>query len=175
MPLYCLHKLDDQAPGFGSNAYNFRIILDVYLIAILKSRPHGNFAPPILSVYLNCQLLWELSSPSVKSISSFSLLGTSSLSHHPLSFYLFPFFILPRIWYSLGFRAWNILHSILFYLFICLFCLFAISWAAPAAHGGSQARGWIGAVAPGLCLSHTNSGSEPHLQPTAQLAAKPDP
>ena len=28
-----------------------------------------------------------------------------------------------------------------FYLFIYLFCLFAISWATPAACGGSQARG----------------------------------
>ena len=34
------------------------------------------------------------------------------------------------------------------YLFI--FCLFAISRAAPAAYGGSQARGLIGAVAAGL-------------------------
>ena len=31
-----------------------------------------------------------------------------------------------------------------------LFCLFAISWATPAAYGGSQARGLIGAVATGL-------------------------
>ena len=30
------------------------------------------------------------------------------------------------------------------------FSLFAISWAAPAAYGGSQARGRIGAVATGL-------------------------
>ena len=33
------------------------------------------------------------------------------------------------------------------YLFIHLFCLFAISWAAAMAYGGSQARGLIGAVA----------------------------
>ena len=36
------------------------------------------------------------------------------------------------------------------YLFIYLFiyfCFFAISWAIPAAYGGSQARGLIGAVA----------------------------
>ena len=37
-------------------------------------------------------------------------------------------------------------YFILFYLFI-YFCLFAISWPAPAAYGGSQARGPIGAVA----------------------------
>ena len=61
------------------------------------------------------------------------------------------------------------------------FCLFvvvvvvvvAISWAAPAAYGGSQARGLIGAVAAGL--HHSNAGSEPRLQPTPQLTATPDP
>ena len=54
----------------------------------------------------------------------------------------------------------------------------AISWAAPAAYGGSQARGRIGAVATGLRQSHSNAGSEPHLQPTPipqlQLTATPD-
>ena len=49
-----------------------------------------------------------------------------------------------------------------------------ISWAAPAAYGGSQARGRIGAVAAGLCQSHSNEGSEPHLQPTPQLTATLD-
>ena len=38
------------------------------------------------------------------------------------------------------------------------FCLFAISWAAPAAYGGSQARGRIGAAAAGLRQSHSNAG-----------------
>ena len=51
----------------------------------------------------------------------------------------------------------------------------AISWAAPAAYGGSQARGPIGAVAAGLHHSHSNAESEPHLQPTPQLMATPDP
>ena len=50
----------------------------------------------------------------------------------------------------------------------------AISWAAPAAYGGSQARGPIGAVATGLRQSHSNAGSEPSLQPTPQLTATPD-
>ena len=49
-----------------------------------------------------------------------------------------------------------------------------ISWAAPAAYGGSQARGRIGAVATGLRQSHSNAGSEPRLQPTPQLTATPD-
>ena len=51
----------------------------------------------------------------------------------------------------------------------------AISWAAPAAYGGSQARGRIGAVATGLRQSHSNVGSEPRLQPTPQLTATLDP
>ena len=55
-----------------------------------------------------------------------------------------------------------------------LFGLFALSWAAPEAYGGSQARGRIGAVAPGLRQSHSNAGSEPHLRPTPQLTATPD-
>ena len=68
-----------------------------------------------------------------------------------------------------------------FCLFVCfVFCLFAISWAASAAYGGSQARGRIGAVATGLRQSHSNqshsnAGSEPRLQPTPQLTAMPDP
>ena len=59
--------------------------------------------------------------------------------------------------------------------FIYLFCLFAISWAALAAYGGSQARGRIGAIAAGLRQSHSNVGSEPRLQPTPQLTAMSDP
>ena len=57
----------------------------------------------------------------------------------------------------------------IFILFF-VFCLFR---AAPVAYGGSQARGWIGAVATSLC--HSNTGSEPHLQPTPQLMVVPDP
>ena len=66
----------------------------------------------------------------------------------------------------------EVLSIVLFFFF---FCLFAISWAAPAAYGGSQARGPIEAVAIGLCQSHSNAGSEPHLRPTPQLMATPDP
>ena len=43
----------------------------------------------------------------------------------------------------------------------------------PVAHGASQTRGLIGALATGLHHSHT--GSEPCLQPTAQLTAMLDP
>ena len=55
------------------------------------------------------------------------------------------------------------------------FNLFAISWAAPAAYGGSQARGLIGAIDASLCRCHSNVGSELRLQLTPQLMATPDP
>ena len=45
----------------------------------------------------------------------------------------------------------------------------------PAAYGGSQTRGLIGAVATGLLHSHSNAGSEPPLRPIPQLMATLDP
>ena len=66
--------------------------------------------------------------------------------------------------------------------FICLyntegFCLFifCLFWAAPKAHGSSQASGRIKAVAAGLHHSHSHSRSEPSLQLTPPLTATPDP
>ena len=41
----------------------------------------------------------------------------------------------------------------------------------PLANGCSWARGWIRAAAAGLHHSHSNTRSEPHLQPALQLAA----
>uniref|UniRef100_A0A8C3YL35 EF-hand domain-containing protein n=1 Tax=Catagonus wagneri TaxID=51154 RepID=A0A8C3YL35_9CETA len=58
---------------------------------------------------------------------------------------------------------------------LCLFFFFALSRTAPAAFGGSQARGLTGAVAADLHHSNSNAGSEPRLQPTPQLKAMPDP
>ena len=55
------------------------------------------------------------------------------------------------------------------------FVFFAFSRAAPVAYGGSQARGLIGAVAAGLCQSHSNARSKPRLQPTPQFTATSDP
>ena len=52
---------------------------------------------------------------------------------------------------------------------------FSPSRAAPAAYGDSQARSLIRAVAASLHHSHSNMGSEPHLQPTPQFTATPDP
>ena len=59
--------------------------------------------------------------------------------------------------------------------FFFFFWLFAVSRAAPVAYGWFQARGLIGAVAAGLCQSHSNEGSEPPLKPTPQLTATLDP
>ena len=47
--------------------------------------------------------------------------------------------------------------------------------ATPVAHGGSQARDLIKAVAASLCHSHSNPGSKPRQQSTPQLTAMPDP
>ena len=60
-------------------------------------------------------------------------------------------------------------------IFFFFFCLFAISRAAPVAHGGSQARGLMGAVTAGLHQSHSKAGSEPCLRPVPRLTATPDP
>ena len=57
-------------------------------------------------------------------------------------------------------------------LFFCFrFLAFWLFRATLVAHGGSQARGWMRATAAGLCHSHSNLGSKPHLQPTPQLTA----
>ena len=61
------------------------------------------------------------------------------------------------------------LHYCFFFFFLCLFR------AAPVAYGGSQVRGQIRATAAGLYHSHSNPRSEPHLGPTPQLMATPDP
>ena len=60
------------------------------------------------------------------------------------------------------------LHSFLF-LFLSFFR------AKTMAYESSQAQGPIRAVASGLHHSHSNTRSEPHLQPTPQLTATPDP
>ena len=53
-----------------------------------------------------------------------------------------------------------------FFFFGLFFLMVAL-----AAYGGSQARGLIGAVAAGLCHSHSNVRSEPCMGPTPQLTA----
>ena len=66
---------------------------------------------------------------------------------------------------------WIFNHFILNFFFV--FSVF--SRAASAAHGGSQAKGPIGAIAAGLGQSHSNTRSEPSLQPKSQLTATWDP
>ena len=62
-----------------------------------------------------------------------------------------------------------------FFLGFFFFFFFVFSRATPVVYGDSQARGLMGAVAAGLCHSHSNAGSEPRLQPTPQLMAMLDP
>ena len=52
--------------------------------------------------------------------------------------------------------------------FVC-FGVFGGAGGTLAAYGSSQAMGRIKAIAAGLCHSHSNAGSEPHLQPILQL------
>ena len=63
-------------------------------------------------------------------------------------------------------KSSNFYHMIKLYItlvfFFFFFCLFSFSRAAPPAYGGSQARGPIGAVAPGLNQGHSNPGSKQH-------------
>ena len=58
---------------------------------------------------------------------------------------------------------------------VCVCVCVYLFRAAPAAYGGSQARSLIGTIAAVLYHSHSNTGSEPSLQPTPQLTAVPDP
>jgi len=50
-----------------------------------------------------------------------------------------------------------------FFIFLFIFVFLPFLGPLPAAYGGSQARGLIGAVATGLRHSHSNARSEPHL------------
>ena len=70
------------------------------------------------------------------------------------------------------FYAYIVFHSIENTLTFTVF--FLLCNVTSVAHGGSQARGGIGAVATGLCHSHSNIRSEPHLQPIPQLMATLD-
>ena len=62
-----------------------------------------------------------------------------------------------------------------FHSYCILSFFFFLLFRAILAYGGSQARGQNRATAAGLYHSHSNTRSEPHLRPTAQLMATPDP
>ena len=76
--------------------------------------------------------------------------------------------------FSQEYSLFKVSSFFFFFVFVVVVVVVAISWAAPATYGDSQARGRIGAVATGLRQSHSNAGSEPRLQPTPQLTATPD-
>ena len=63
----------------------------------------------------------------------------------------------------------SIRHIDFFFFFFLLFR------AACVAYGSSQDGGQVGAVAAGLCHSHSNARSELHLQSALQLTETPDP
>ena len=69
--------------------------------------------------------------------------------------------------------------SVLFcfsFFFFKIFIYFKIYFrVTPAAYGSSQARGGIRAAAAGLNHNYSNTRSEPHLRPTPQHTAMPDP
>ena len=73
--------------------------------------------------------------------------------------------------------AWSSLWSFsgLWWLEEAFLCFVIYFGAIPMANASSQARSRIRAVAGGLHYSHRNTGSEPHLRPTLQLTATPDP
>ena len=66
---------------------------------------------------------------------------------------------------------WQIQVMVFIVFFLFFFCIFR---AELMAHGGSQARGLIAAVATGLHHSHSGTGTKLCLQPTPQLTATPD-
>ena len=53
--------------------------------------------------------------------------------------------------------------------------IFFLFMAIPAVYGSYWASDQIEAEDANLCHSHGNNGPEPHLQPTKQLVATPDP
>ena len=68
-------------------------------------------------------------------------------------------------------KAYIFIYTVFFDFFFFVFLFRAL----PVAYGGSQARGPIGAVAISLRHSHSNAGSELHLQLIPQLTAVPNP
>ena len=67
-----------------------------------------------------------------------------------------------------GYRILSILNA--FWMFL----RGVVFRATPMAYGGFQARGWIRAIGAGLHHGHSNTTSEPWLQPTPQLTATMD-
>ena len=73
--------------------------------------------------------------------------------------------------YESNSQTWNMYHWWTSQWFDCIFICLSFFRAAPAAHGGSQARGRVRAIAAGLYHSHSNARSKLRLWPTPQLMA----
>ena len=79
--------------------------------------------------------------------------------------------------FSFGLYAFSVCRFNLMFWLLSLeffFFFFGLFRAAPTAHGSSQARDQIRAVAACLHHSHSNARSEQLLQCTPQLMAMPD-
>ena len=118
--------------------------------------------------YLKCLLLIHISS-------------VSTQLFHLLFNWIFTFFLRCKstlnIWYRFYIKykiCKYFFQSVAWFSFL-FFCLFVSSRATPAAYGGCQARGPIGAVAADLRHSHSNLGSKLRQQPTLQLTVTLDP
>ena len=72
-------------------------------------------------------------------------------------------------------KSYSICLFFFLFFFFFFFSFLSFFRAAPAAYGGSQARGPTEAIAASLHQSYGNVGSKPCLQSTLQLMAMPDP
>ena len=81
-----------------------------------------------------------------------------------------------RVWLplQLSYYKFQLRSALLLFFFFSFLSFCYFFGATPVAYGDSQARGLIGDVATDLRQSHSNTGSEPGLQPTPQLTATPD-
>ena len=119
-------------------------------------------------IFFNPIFINQLHFPSSYSVSSLDLdaLSDTMLGIGIICFTVIFTYISLILWLIVLFKT---------YFYFLNFLVFLSLRAAPAAYGGSQARGLIGAVATSLHHSHSNSGTEPYLRLTPQLTASPDP
>ena len=129
--------------------------------------------PTLVRVFIihACWILWNAFSASIEMIIlCVCLCGVISLIHlHMLNY------LVTLEWTALGHGVWYFLCVVGFSLLNFFF--FFLFMVAPAAYGSSQAMGGIRAADASLYHSHSNAGtgSEPHLWPTLQAGAMPDP
>ena len=114
-----------------------------------------------------CLLVWLLPFLTKSSLKKQSWLLINVLSYHAS--------VLKEIPYKSDFSTLNLIlnppeESAISRILHIYFLIFS----ATEAYGSSQARDQISVAAASLHHSHSNTGSEPHLQPTPQLTAMPD-